>query len=167
MLIIKKPKEETRSFVPAVNYLLLDRTLLKKFDSMAFSLNTMQSHDAIYAIADFVRRLIHETDPAELLHFASMLNQRALYDTLQEFIKLNLHKAGVREGKEDLVLSIATQFLTEAICRFNEPNNMKHRNNRWSSRLTLDLIRVYREYEATSGVQAFATPSTSKSGPAK
>jgi hypothetical protein len=167
MLIVKQPKEEPAPFVGPVNFLLLDDKLREKFESTCVKLNAMESHDVPYAIADFVRNLIHETDPAELLHFSNMLNQRALYYTLQDFIKLNLHKARVREGREGLVLGIATQFLTEAFCRFNEPDNMKHRNNRWGSRLSLDLIRVFREYEKTSGVQVWFKKPTSKNDSTK
>ena len=85
------------------------------------------------SVAEFVRCLVMSTDARELIHFACLHNQRALYSTLREFIRLHMDKPNIPETPEAQFVDIASQFLTQAYCICHEPNNMWHLDNRWST----------------------------------
>lgn len=142
MLIVKQAKQEPAPFVAPVNFLLLDDKLRKQFEATANQLNQMKDRSSVFHISLFVRQLILEADFSEILHFGRMRSQRALYDTLREWIRLNLHKCGLSECYHETVLTLAAQFLTEGFCWLNEPNNIKHQNNRWSYAASLELYRL-------------------------
>ena len=144
MLIRKKMTEATPTYAPPVNFLGLDANLIKQFQKLATALNTMHDFKLPRAVAEFVRYVVMSTEPRELIHFAFLHNQRALYSTLREFIKLHMDMVSIAELLQSEFLDIASQFLTQAYCIHHESNNMWHRDNRWSYYLALDLGRVFR-----------------------
>jgi hypothetical protein len=147
MLIRKKATESRPAFIAAVNFLGLDANLIKQFQKLATALNTMDEFKLPRSVAEFVRYLVMSTDLRELIHFAHLDNQRALYSTLREFIKLHIDKPNIPELVQSEFLDIASQFLTQAYCISHEPNNMWHKDNRWSYNISLDLGRVFRPFQ--------------------
>jgi hypothetical protein len=146
MLIKKKATESRPMFTPPVNFLGLDTNLIKQFQKLATALNTMDDFKLPRSVAEFVRYLVMSTDARELIHFAHLHNQRALYSTLREFIKLHMDKLNIPEPVQSEFLDIASQLLTQAYCISHEPNNLWHKDNRWSYYIALDLGRVFRPF---------------------
>ena len=93
----------------------LDAKLMKQFQKLSYALNMMDDLSCQDTVAEFVRYLVISSEPRELIHFAFLHNQRALYNTLREFIKLHMDRASISAiaGK---FLDIASQFLTQAYC---------------------------------------------------
>src|ERR1035441_1812330 len=123
MLIRKKTEEATPTYTPPVNFLGLDANLIKQFQKRANALNNMDDFKLPRAVAEFVRYLVMSTEARELIHFAFLHNQRALYSTLREFIKLQMDKVNIPELLQSEFLDIAAQFLTQAYCIHHESNN--------------------------------------------
>ena len=146
MLIRRKITEAKPTFTPPVNFLGLDANLIKQFQKQANALNNMADFKLPRAVAEFVRYLVMSTEARELIHFAFLHNQRALYSTLREFIKLHMDMVSIAELLQSEFLDISSQFLTQAYCIHHESNNMWHRDNRWSYYLSLDLSRVFRPF---------------------
>ena len=147
MFITKKTSEPASSFVPAASFLGLDSHLMKQFGGRALALLDKQDRELPNAAASLVKHLILAGDPRELVHFAFLHNQRALYNTLREFIALNIERPDIPEGLRPECGDIAAQFLTQAYCIYHEPNNARHINNYWSYWLAIDLRRVFRPFE--------------------
>ena len=147
MLIRKKTTESNPAYVPAVSVSGLDPKLMKQFLTLSHALNRMDDFKLPSAVADFVRYLVLSNDPRELLHFAFLHNQRALYNTLREFIKLHMEGPKIPEPLQGEFLDIASLFLTQAYCICHEPNNWRHTNNRWSYYIALELGRIFRPFQ--------------------
>jgi hypothetical protein len=147
MLIRKKMTEATPTYTPPVNFLGLDANLIKQFQKLATALNTMHDFKLPRSVAEFVHYLVLSTDSRELIHFACLHNQRALYNTVREFIKLHMDKPNIPEHGKPQFLDIASQFLTQGYCICHEPNNMWHTDNRWSYYIALELGRVFRPFQ--------------------
>ena len=160
-------KEQTESkpaFVPPKNFLNLDDRLVKQFEAKSHSLYNgppagCQLADKVQA---FVQHLILSNDPTELVHFASLHNQAALYNTLKEFIALNLDKCDLPEhlrptkAEKAEFMELAAQFFTLAYCQLHEPNNQKH-TDRWAYWLSIDLRRILRLFQAPADQQSPAS----------
>jgi hypothetical protein len=157
MLIRKKTTEAKPEFIPPVNVLGLDADLIKQFQTLSHALNTMDDHKLSIAVAEFVRYLIMGTELRELIHFGCLHNQRALYSTLREFIRLHMDKPSIPEHVKPQFLDIASQFLTQAYCICHEPNSRWHRNNRWSYDISLELGRIFRPLRAPRDQQEKAS----------
>jgi len=153
MLMRKKTTESQPTFIQPVNFLGLDDKLIKQFQKLANALNAMDDFKLPRAVADFVRGLVMSTDPRELIQFACLHNQRALYNTLREFIKLHIDKPNIPVNAKAQFLDIASQFLTQAYCICHEPNNMWHKDNRWSYDISLELGRVFKPFRVPKDQQ--------------
>ena len=110
MLIKKKTTEAMPTFSASVNYLGMDANLIKQFQKLATALNTMDDFKLPRSVAEFVRYLVMSTDARELIHFAFLHNQRALYSTLREFIRLHIDKPSIPQNVKAQFLEIASQF---------------------------------------------------------
>jgi hypothetical protein len=120
---------------------------MKQFGDQALALLDKQDRELPNAAASLVKHLILAGDPRELVHFAFLHNQRALYNTLREFIALNVGIPAIPQDLRAQFKEIAAQFLTQAYCIYHEPNNLRHVNNYWSYWLSIDLRRVFRPFE--------------------
>ena len=150
------------TFTASVNYLGMDANLIKQFQKLATALNTMDDFKLPRSVAEFVRYLVMSTDARELIHFAFLHNQRALYSTLREFIRLHIDKPSIPQNVKAQFLDIASQFLTQAYCICHEPNDMWHLDNRWSYYLALDLGRVFRPFRVPRDQEEKANPQATE-----
>ena len=157
MLMRKKMTEASPTFTPPVNYLGLDAKLIKQFQKLSNALNSLDDFKLPRAVAEFARYLVLSTEPRELIHFACLHNQRALYSTLREFIRLHIDKANTPENVKAQFLDIASQFLTQAYCICLESINMWHLDDRWSYYLALDLGRVFKPFRVPRDQQEQAS----------
>lgn len=158
MLITKKTTESTSASVPAPNFLGPDCRLIRQFGDRALALLGKEDRELPNAAASLVRHLILAGDPRELVHFGFLHNQRALYNTLREFIALNIERPDIPEGLRPEFRDVAAQFLTQAYCIYLEPNNMRHINNYWSYWLSIDLRRVFKPFGVALDQTTASTP---------
>jgi len=147
MLLRKRILQLSEEWFPVVNIMALDSNLMNLFEELADTLNRMQDQKLPNTVGGFLHNLIMSTDPKELIHFAMLHNQRALYNTLREFIQLHIDRPDIPVTVRSGFLDIAAVLLVQAYCMYHEPNNMHHRNNRWSYSLCIDLRRVFKPFE--------------------
>lgn len=167
MSVRKKQIVWNPELVAVRRVLNLDDGLVKQFEKKSHSLYNGPPEGCQLAdkVQVFVRHLILSTDRTELVHFASLHNQAALYNTLKGFIALNIDKSDLRDHlrptttEKTEFMELAAQFFTLAYCQLHEPNNQKH-TDRWAYRLAIDLRQTFREFKNS------ADPQPSASAPA-